>query len=142
MLASVSVEPLPSGSSSTCAVFAAVTWEDHADMAPVPTAFLAAMRKTWLDPLVRPVIVAVVSVDIGRMNLTGLVPPVAEYSITYSVIGEPLAAGAAHVSVTFPSPVTPVGAAGASGAVAGMVSGDVCSTAGPSPSELRAATRK
>jgi len=53
-----------------------VTLVESAEQEPVPAALTAATRNTESAPLVRPVTKAVVSVDVGRMNVVHEAPPV------------------------------------------------------------------
>ena len=52
------------------------------DAAPVPAALTAETRNVYAVPLVRPVTVADVTVDVASLNVVHDVPPLDEYSTT------------------------------------------------------------
>src|SRR3954451_1499158 len=82
----------------------------------VPTALIAATWKVYAVPLVSPVTFRLVPVA-GRSAPACVAPE--NTRTVYPVIGEPPSAGAVQVTVADALPPVAVGAAGATGAVAG-----------------------
>ncbi len=75
-----------------------VTELEIVDIGPVPTAFFAATLNRYVVPLVKPVTICVVAVELNVVDPTG---PNPTYRVTvYAVIGDPPSeAGAVHDTV-------------------------------------------
>jgi hypothetical protein len=143
-LVSPAVAETPDGVPGTVA---GVTAADAGEYMPVPAELIAATRKTYDVPLVRPVTVCVVAVLVWNVLDAEVqcAPLSEEYCTSYpSIAAPPLSAGAVHETVDCALPrvaCTPVGAPGAL-VVPPIVTGVDATEYGPVPAPLIAPMRK